>query len=56
MKVLCVTPFGGCAILFNKDTFHSDIKVTSVYLHGTRDSQQNDVKEGESGWVPQGVT
>ena len=54
MKVLCVTHYGGCAILFNKETFHSDIKVTSVYLHDTRDRQQNDVKEGESGWVPAG--
>ena len=50
-----VTHYGGCAILFNKDTFHQDIKVTSVYLHGTRDAQQQDVREGESGWVLQGV-
>ena len=50
-----MTHYGRCAILFNKDTFLSDIKVTSVYLHDTRDGQQNDVKEGESGWVSQGV-
>ena len=50
-----VTHHGCCAILFNKDTSHQDIKVTSVYLHDTKDPQQQDVKEGESGWVLQGV-
>ena len=50
-----VTHHGGCAILFNKDTFHQDIKVTSVYLHDTWDPQQQDVKEGELGWVLQCV-
>ena len=50
-----VTHYGGCAVLFNKDTFHPDIKVSSIYLHDTRDGQQHDVKEGESGWVLQGV-
>ena len=49
-----VNHYGGCAILFNKDTFHQDIKVTSFYLHDIRDQQQ-DVKERESGWVLQGV-
>ena len=49
-----VTHYGGCAVLFNKDTLHPDIKVSSVYLHDTRDGQQQDVK-GESGWVSQGV-
>ena len=34
-----VTHCGGCAILFNKDTFFPDIKVTSVYLHDLRHSQ-----------------
>ena len=48
-----MTQNGGCAIPFNKDTFHPDIKVSSVYLHDTRDGQQQDVKEGESGWVLQ---
>ena len=43
-----VTHFAGCAVLFNKDTFHSNIKVTSVYLHDTRDGQQQVVKEGQS--------
>ena len=45
-----VTHYGGCAILFNQDTFCSDIKVTSVHLHDLRCSQQDTVKEGESGW------
>ena len=33
-----VTHYGGCAVLFNKDTFFSDIKVSSFYLHDTRAS------------------
>ena len=32
-----VTHCGGCAILFNKDTFFSDIKVTFIYLHDIPD-------------------
>ena len=32
-----VTHYGGCAVLFNKDTFHPDIKVSSVYRHDTGD-------------------
>ena len=35
--------------------FHRDIKVSSVYLHDTRDGQQQVVKEGQSGWVLQAV-
>ena len=50
-----VTQYGGCAILLNKDTFFSDIKVTSLYLHDLRYSQQDKVKEGETGWVLQVV-
>ena len=34
---------------------HPDIKVSSVYLDDTRDGQQQVVKEGQSGWVLQGV-
>ena len=41
-----VTQYGGCAILLNKDTFFPDIKVTSLYLHDLRYSQQDKVKEG----------
>ena len=34
------THYGGCAVLFKKDTFHPDIKVSSVYLHDTRGSSE----------------
>ena len=30
-----VTHFAGCAVLFNKDTFYTDISVKSIYLHDT---------------------
>ena len=42
-------------VLFNKDSFFSDIKVSSIYLHDTRACEQDRIKEGESGWVLQGV-
>ena len=42
-------------ILFNKDTFHPDISVKSIYLHDTRRGSQDQVVEGEQGWVLQGV-
>ena len=50
-----VTHFAGCAILFNKDTFCPDISVKSIYLHDTRRGVQDQVVEGEQGWVLQGV-
>ena len=50
-----VTHCGGCAVLFNKDAFFSDIKVSSIDLHDTRACEQHKIKEGESGWVLQGV-
>ena len=50
-----VTHHAGCAILFNKDTFYPDISVKSVYLHDTRRGLQDQVVEGEPGWVLQGV-
>ena len=31
-----VAHYGGCAVLFNKDTFFPDVKVKSIYLHDTR--------------------
>ena len=49
-----VTHFAGCAILFNKDTFYPDISVKSFYLHDTRRGLQDQVVEGEQGWVLQG--
>ena len=39
----------------HKDTFFSDIKVSSSYLHDTRACEQDKIKEGESGWVLQDV-
>ena len=50
-----VTHFAGCAILFNKDTFYPDISVKSIYLHDTRRGLQDQIVEGEQGWVLQGV-
>ena len=55
MNHFYITHFAGCAVLFNKDTFHSDIKVNSVYIHHTRSGQQQVVNEGQSGWVLQAV-
>ena len=31
-----VTHCGGCAVLFNKDTFFPNVNVKSIYLHDTR--------------------
>ena len=49
-----VTHYGGCAVLFNKNTFLPDIKVKSIY-HDIRHIQPDKVVEGESGWVIPGV-
>ena len=50
-----VTHDGGCAILFNKDTFYPNIDVKSIYLHDTRRDLPDQVMEGGQGWVMQGV-
>ena len=50
-----VTHYAGCAILFNKGTFYTNIDVKSIYLHDTRRGLQDQVVEGEQGWVLQGV-
>ena len=50
-----VTHHGGCAVLFNKDTFFPDVKVKSIYLHDTRRENPDKVMEGDQGWVLQGV-
>ena len=50
-----VTHYGGCAILFNKDTFYPNIEVKSLYLHDTRRELPDKVMEGEQEWVLQGV-
>ena len=52
---LNVTLYGGCAVLFSKDTFLPDTKVTSIHLHDIRRVLPDKVFEGESGWVIQGV-
>ena len=50
-----VTHHAGCAILFSKDTFYSNVDVKSIYLYDTRRDLPNQVVEGEQGWVLQGV-
>ena len=49
-----VTHYGGCAVLFNKDTF-PEVEVKSIYLHHTRRELSDKVMEGDQGWVLQGV-
>ena len=49
------THYGGCAVLFNKDTFYTDIEVKSIYLHDTRREFPDKVMEGDQRWVLQGV-
>ena len=46
-----VTHNGGCAVLFNKDTFYLDVDVKSIYLHDTRRELPDKVIEGDKGWV-----
>ena len=41
-----VTHHGGCAVLFNKDTFFPDVKVNSLYLHDIRRVLPDKVREG----------
>ena len=50
-----VTQYAGCAILFNEDTFYPDITVKSLYLHDTKRGLQDQVVEGEQGWVLESV-
>ena len=50
-----VTHYGGCAVLFNKDTFYLDIEVKSINLHDTRRELPDKVMEGDPGWDLQGV-
>ena len=45
-----VTHNGGCAVLFNEDTFFPDVKVKSIYLHDIRRELPDKVVEGDSGW------
>ena len=48
-----VTHFACCAVLFNKDTFHSNLQVNSIYIHDTRKSSSSE--EAQAGWVLQPV-
>ena len=50
-----VTHYGGSAVLFNKDTFFSDVKVKSINLHDTGRVWPDKVMEGDPGWVLPGV-
>ena len=49
-----VTHYGGCAVLFKKDTFYPDIEVKSHYFHDTRRELPDKVMEGDQRWVGQG--
>ena len=51
-----MTHNAGCAVLFNKDTFFPDVKVTSMYFHVNRHELPDEVREGETNWVMQGVS
>ena len=44
-----VTHYGGCAVLFNKDTFFPDVKVKFICLHDIRGILPDKVVEGDSG-------
>ena len=50
-----VAHYGGCAILYNKDTFYPNVDVKSSYLHDTRRDLADQVMELGQGWVLQGV-
>ena len=50
-----VTHYGGCAVLFNTETFYPDIEVKSLYFHDTRRELPDKVLEGDSAWFLQGV-
>ena len=50
-----VTRYGGCANLYNKDTFYSNIDVKSIYLHDTRRELPDKVMEEDPVWVLQVV-
>ena len=50
-----ISHFGGCAVLFNKDTFYSEVEASSVYLHDTRREERDQAAEGGQGWVMSGV-
>ena len=46
-----ISHHAGCAVLFNKDTFYPDVRVSSVHINDTKNGLQQVVREGEAGWV-----
>ena len=48
-----ITQIAGYAVLSSKDTFHSNIKVKSIYLHDNRNGVHQAVRGGQSGLVLQ---
>ena len=46
-----MTHYGGCALLYSKDTFYPNIDVKSIYLHDTRRDLPDQVTEGGPGVV-----
>ena len=40
-----ISHFAGCTVLFNKDTLHPDVPISSVCIHTTKNGQ------GATGWV-----
>ena len=55
MKRFHIIHYGGCAVLFNKDTFYSEIEANSIYLHDTRRGSHDQAAEGGQGWCMSGV-
>ena len=51
-----INHYCGCAVLFNKDTFYSEIEASSIYLHDTRrESHMIKQQKERQGWVMSGV-
>ena len=50
-----ISHHAGCAVLFNKDTFYPDVRVSSVDIHDTKNGLQEVIREGEAGRVFQAV-
>ena len=55
MNHFYTTHFASYAILFNKDTYHSDVQVNSVNIHDTRSGKLQVVMESQSRWLLQAV-
>ena len=50
-----MTHYGGCALLYSKDTFYPNIDVKSIYFHDTRRDLPDQVTEEDQGWFVQVV-